>query len=208
MIMTKAAQLPFRQLNGIEAKVESDRRRDIMSQTNNVCKPPDRIYVGRSKINGFGLFSRKTITRGNVIEKLEGVVYPKATKRTIQIDRNRHLCSEYIDFINHCCRPNARLQVESGGIVLIAIEEIGCDKDEVTIDYNCSEYSLAESFSCRCCEPPRLIAGYSYLLETGQGDYLSRIERCVLPHLLSISSECLSNNQILNRHPGARGSES
>ncbi|WP_377830652.1 SET domain-containing protein-lysine N-methyltransferase [Bradyrhizobium lupini] len=173
----------------IEAKVESDRRRDIMSQTNNVCKRPDRIYVGRSKINGSGLFSRKTITRGNVIEKLEGVVYPKATKRTIQIDRNRHLCSEYIDFINHCCRPNARLQVEGGGIVLIAVEEIGCDRDEVTIDYNCSEYSLAESFSCRCCEPPRLIAGYSYLLETGQGDYLSRIERFVLPHLLSISSK-------------------
>ncbi|SFN94030.1 SET domain-containing protein [Bradyrhizobium sp. Rc3b] len=165
-----------------------------MSQTNNVSKPPDRIYVGRSKINGFGLFSRRTITRGNVIEKLEGAVGPLATKRTIQIDRDKHLCSEYIDFLNHCCRPNARLRVEGRGIVLIAIEEIGRDRDEVTIDYNCSEYSLAESFSCRCCEPARFIGGYRHLLETGQGDYLSRIEQFALPHLLSISSEYLSHN--------------
>ncbi|MCA1386116.1 MULTISPECIES: SET domain-containing protein-lysine N-methyltransferase [unclassified Bradyrhizobium] len=160
-----------------------------MNKTNLACKPSDRIYVGRSEINGSGLFSRRTISRGNVIERLEGEICPLATKRTIQIDRDKHLCSEYIDFINHCCRPNARLQIDDGGVVLIAMEEIGRDRDEVTINYNCSEYSLAESFLCRCCEPPRLIAGYRYLLEGDQGEYLQRIGQFVLPHLLSMSSK-------------------
>lgn len=145
------------------------------------------LFVGPSKISGFGLFSRRVIPKGDVVGKLYGVSLHVASKRTIQIDHHRHLCSDYIDFLNHDCRPNAYVQVERDSIVLNAIEQIGSEIDEITIDYNCSEYWLAESFTCRCCQTPNRIRGYRYLLESNQSDYLRRINRFLLPHLVKIS---------------------
>lgn len=147
------------------------------------------LFVAPSKINGAGLFSRRTISIGDTVGRLCGAVQPVANKRTIQIDRHRHICSDYIDFINHCCRPNAYVRVEDDSIVLNAIEQIDSQSDEITIDYNCSEYRLAESFTCRCCQSPNRIRGYRNLVETNKNDYLRRIGPFVLPHLLELSSE-------------------
>ncbi|WP_354130037.1 SET domain-containing protein [Bradyrhizobium sp. RT3b] len=141
------------------------------------------LFVGPSTLNGFGLFSRRAIQKGDVVGKLCGVSRPVASKRTIQIDHHRHLCSDYIDFINHNCRPNAYVRIERDSIVLNAIEQIGSESDEITIDYNCSEYWLAESFTCRCCQTPNSIRGYRHLLDSDQRDYLRRINRFLLPHL-------------------------
>lgn len=149
----------------------------------------DWLVIGKSTINGFGLFSRRTISRGEIVGGLCGVVLPAATKRTIQIGRHRHLCSDQIDFVNHHCRPNTYVQVEGDSIVLKAIDHVASEIDEITIDYNCSEYSLDESFMCRCCEIPSGIFGYKNLVETGQVDYLRRIDRFVLPHLVNMSFE-------------------
>ncbi|WP_057854433.1 SET domain-containing protein-lysine N-methyltransferase [Bradyrhizobium valentinum] len=160
-----------------------------MNQDHNAHETSGWLFVGTSKINGFGLFSSRTISSGDVVGKLFGAVLPVAHKRTIQIDRHRHLCSDYIDFINHSCRPNAYVRVEGASIVLNAIEQIRSDTDEITIDYNCSEYSLAESFSCRCCQIPNRICGYRYLVETNQNDYLRRINRFALLHLAEMTSE-------------------
>ncbi|MET4391770.1 hypothetical protein ABIB73_007562 [Bradyrhizobium sp. F1.4.3] len=107
-----------------------------------------------------------------------------ANKRTIQIDHHRHLCSDHIDFVNHNCHPSAYISVVSEAIVLNALEDIVGESDEITIDYNCSEYSLAERFMCRCCQNPNYVAGYEYLLQTYQRDYLRRINRFALPHLV------------------------
>ncbi|UPJ26334.1 SET domain-containing protein [Bradyrhizobium sp. CW1] len=147
------------------------------------------LFIGRSEINGFGLFSRKAISSGAVAGRLGGAILGTANKRTIQIDRHRHLCSDFIDFVNHSCRPSAYVRVESETIVLNAISEIGSETNEITIDYNCSEYSLAESFMCRCCRKPNHIAGYRYLMETNQKDYLRRIRRFTLSHLLQMAEQ-------------------
>lgn len=50
----------------------------------------------------------------------------------------QHLCSDYIDFIDHNCRPSAYVRVDGDNIVLKAIEKIASEADEITIDYNCS----------------------------------------------------------------------
>ncbi|WP_456744983.1 SET domain-containing protein-lysine N-methyltransferase [Bradyrhizobium sp. USDA 4354] len=144
----------------------------------------DWLFVGPSEINGFGLFSRKAISSGAVVGRLGGAILGTANKRTIQIDRHRHLCSDAIDFVNHNCRPSAYVRVVSDSIVLNALTEIGSETDEITIDYNCSEYSLAESFMCRCCRKPNYIAGYRYLMEANEYDYLRRINGFALSHLL------------------------
>lgn len=98
----------------------------------------------------------------------------------------QHLCSDYIDFIDHNCRPSAYVRVDGDNIVLKAIEKIASEADEITIDYNCSEYSLAESFECRCCHPPNRIRGYRYLMRSDQRDYLRHIS----PFLLHTSRRC------------------
>ncbi|MCK1292545.1 SET domain-containing protein [Bradyrhizobium sp. 30] len=147
------------------------------------------IFIAQSKINGLGLFSRRTIPKGNIAGTFTGAVLSVANKRTIQVDRHRHICSHYIDFINHNCHPNTYVRAESNAIVLYAIKPIESQSDEITIDYNCSEYWLAESFACRCCEPPNSIYGYRYLVDTDQSDYLRRINGFTLPHLVGSSSE-------------------
>lgn len=160
-----------------------------MNQNNYSHEVSGWLFVSVSKINGFGLFSRRAISRGDIVGKLSGIVLPAANKRSIQIDRYRHLCSDYIDFINHSCRPNAYVRVEGEIIVLNAIEQIDSDSDEITIDYNCSEYWLADSFTCRCCQTPNRIRGYRYLVETDQDDYMRRIAPVVLSHLVEVNSE-------------------
>ncbi len=173
-----------------------------MHQDDRANQTSSWLFVGPSKISGTGLFSRKTILKGDFVGELCGLVLPVATKRTIQMDRNRHLCSDYIDYINHCCRPNAYVQVEGDSIVLNAIEEIVSERDEITIDYNCSEYWLAESFMCRCCHPRSCIYGYRYLLEENQEDYLRRIDRFLLPYLVTIRSTYNpAERAFIKRHP-------
>lgn len=160
-----------------------------MTQDDYGYETSDWLSIGSSEINGFGLFSRKPISSGAVVGRLGGAIQGVANKRTIQIDRDRHLCSPFIDFVNHNCRPSAYIRVESETIVLNAISEIGSETNEITIDYNCSEYSLAESFMCRCCRKPNRIAGYRYLMETNQKDYLRRISRFALSHVLQMAED-------------------
>ncbi|WP_426420565.1 SET domain-containing protein-lysine N-methyltransferase [Bradyrhizobium genosp. A] len=157
-----------------------------MTSNNYVHETSAWLFVGSSNINGFGLFSRRSISSGAVVGRLGGAVLGTANKRTIQIDRHRHLCSGHIDFVNHSCRPNAYVMVVSEIVVLNAIEAIAGESDEITIDYNCSEYSLAESFMCRCCQNPNYIAGYRNLIQTNQNDYLRRINQFALPHLIQM----------------------
>lgn len=160
-----------------------------MTQDDCGCETSDWLFIGPSEVNGFGLFSRKKISSDAVVGRLGGAIQRAPSKRTIQIDRDRHLRSPFVDFVNHSCRPSAYVQVESETIVLIAISEIGSETNEITIDYNCSEYTLAESFMCRCCRRPNRIAGYRYLMETNQKDYLRRISRFALSHLLQMAED-------------------
>ncbi|WP_213257542.1 SET domain-containing protein [Bradyrhizobium sp. sBnM-33] len=168
-----------------------------MAQNDYPCEASNWLFVGPSKINGSGLFSKKTISSGAVVGRLGGTVLKAPNRRTIQIDRHRHLCSGHIDFVNHSCRPNAYVRVDSETIVLIALKQIRTESDEIMIDYNCSEYSLAERFMCRCCPIPNHIAGYRYLMETKQHEYLSRINPFALSHLVQMAEEeCLSRPEV------------
>lgn len=160
-----------------------------MNQDVHVHETSSSLFVAPSKVNGSGLFSRRTIPNGGIVARLHGSVLSTANKRTIQIGRRRHICSHYIDFINHGCHPNTYVRVEDDSIVLIAINLIGSESDELTIDYNCSEYCLAQRFSCRCCQPANRVYGYKYLVETNQADYLRRINQFVLPHIMELSYE-------------------
>ncbi|KRQ93592.1 hypothetical protein CP49_26225 [Bradyrhizobium valentinum] len=77
--------------------------------------------------------------------------------------------------------------VVSEMVALKAFNAIASESDEITIDYNCSEYSLAEPFMCRCCQDSNYIAGYGHLMKTNQHDYLRRINQFPLLHLVQMS---------------------
>ncbi|WP_407193091.1 SET domain-containing protein-lysine N-methyltransferase [Bradyrhizobium sp. STM 3566] len=165
----------------------SRRETHSMAPDDHASKTSNWLFVGPSEINGFGLFSRKPISCGAVVGRLGGVILAAANKRTIQIGRHRHLCSNVIDFLNHSCHPTAYVRVECEAIILTALAEIGGETDEITVDYNCSEYSLAERFMCRCCRKPNYIAGYRYLTETNQYGYLRSLGPFLLSHLVHTS---------------------
>ncbi len=69
------------------------------------------------------------------------------TWRTLQIDFQRHVRNDFLNFVDHSCEPNACLDIE--GRALVAVRDI-VEKEPVTIFYPGSEVELAESFVCNC----------------------------------------------------------
>jgi len=115
----------------------------------------------------------EAIAEGEVALVVDGVTTDKPSRYSIQVGEQEHVdLPEGLDparaagaypwqFLNHSCAPNARLVGRS----LVAAREIAVG-DEVTFDYNTTEYDMAEPFACRCgargCGGRR-IAGFRHL---------------------------------------------
>ena len=93
---------------------------------------------------------------GSVILALDGIASSLATRHTIQLGMSEHLqvpegtspahgIVRYPwQFLNHSCRPNARVR----GRELIALRAIKA-LEEVSFDYETTEWAMAEPFACR-----------------------------------------------------------
>jgi hypothetical protein len=72
------------------------------------------------------------------------------TWRTIQVDFNRHLKNDLLDYVDHSCDPNSVFDV--GRLAMIALRPI--KKDEaITFFYPGAEVELAMDFDCHCGSP-------------------------------------------------------
>jgi SET domain len=69
------------------------------------------------------------------------------TWRTMQLDCNRHVRNEFLNYVDHSCEPNALLEIDS--LSLMAIRDIP-KKQPVTCFYPGSEVELATEFPCKC----------------------------------------------------------
>ncbi|MGH9394164.1 MAG: SET domain-containing protein-lysine N-methyltransferase [Terriglobales bacterium] len=117
---------------------------------------------------------------GELLLELEGDAVSSPSRCSIQIGRHTHLvpCANadcVWRYLNHSCRPNAIVR----GRRLVALAPIAVG-DEVTFDYNCTEYEMAAPFRCRCghCDGV-VVGGFHHLNEQQRRERHS----CLAPYL-------------------------
>ena len=103
------------------------------------------------------------------IFKIDELVFPVVgecmdhpTVYTIQVAANRHVVTLYGKYVNHSCHPNCCFDTEH--LIFRALRTIAAE-EEITFDYNTTEYDLCWPFQC-CCgaiDCLRYIRGYKYL---------------------------------------------
>ena len=88
----------------------------------------------------------------------------------------------YWRFMNHSCEPSAIIR----GLDVLALRPIQ-PGEEVTFDYNTTEYEMAEPFECRCgsANCVGLVRGYRFLADQER----DRLRPWVARHLLSAADD-------------------
>lgn len=107
---------------------------------------------------------------GELILTIEGREVDRPDRYTVQVGDGVHITpGDDVDahperypwrFLNHHCRPNARVR----GRELVALRSIA-PGDEITFDYNTTELEMACPFECWCdaVEGRHEIRGFKYL---------------------------------------------
>lgn len=114
----------------------------------------EHLFLKKSKINGTGLYTNRTIKRGERVGIIHGdiEIIRKWTSHLSKISPNWIGIGRYswintksspFRYINHSCEPNTYIQ---GKRIVIALKDIN-QNDEVTMDY-----SLTEADSGWCIE--------------------------------------------------------
>lgn len=105
-----------------------------------------KIYIGKSKINGKGLFAGENINKGDRIQYINGKRVKNETKNSkesaaiinwIGVSKKSYINTEGTPFryINHSCDANAAIK---GTKTVVALRDIPKD-EEITIDYSMSD---------------------------------------------------------------------
>ena len=116
-----------------------------------------RIKVGKSSIEGNGIFADEAIKPGERIQYISGKVVKKLSKtkeEALSIPNWFGLSRQFwIDpegtpfrYLNHSCDPNAAI---AGKKILTALREIRPD-EEITIDYSITDADTLWEMACRC----------------------------------------------------------
>lgn len=133
----------------------------------------DKNRIGVLRAGGeFRLVALTPIAATTRLYCIEGEVTAIPTRYSVQIGPDTHIdlspdydLYEILDryywrFMNHHCEPNTRIRDRD----VIALRDIDV-WEEITFNYNTTEYAMAEPFRCRCGSPRchGLIAGFSAL---------------------------------------------
>jgi hypothetical protein len=129
------------------------------------------------------------IERGEVVLMVTGQEVAVPTRYTLQVDRDLHIEAEQDGdgpdgypvwrFMNHGCDPNILLR----GRGFVALRAIRAG-EEVTFDYDTTEWDMASPFRCHCSSPccRGTIRGYRHLTAAAR-----RRLPAVAPHLLALA---------------------
>ena len=157
-----------------------------------------RILAESSPLIVAGSTGQHRITAARAIRPAEtlltvgGVRMRIASRYSVQIDDNVHLNppagAEYLGaddsyiwrYLNHSCRPNAYFR----GLDVIALRGIASGED-VTFDYDSTEYDMAEPFVCQCGEAScrKIVRGFRYLDSTAREQLRPHLARHLWVHL-------------------------
>ncbi len=146
------------------------------------------IYA--KKINDFySICANRNIKKNEIILKLDGIIIDNPNKYTIQIGANQHVIfppscgkNDYLwRFLNHSCSQNAYFNIEEK--TLIALENIEKD-EEITFNYNTTEYEISEPFLCNCKSDNciKYVEGYKFL----SSEQRAEIQSLVTNHIFEI----------------------
>lgn len=130
-------------------------------------RPPYQKYdvaVRKSRIDGFGVFAAEPIPpkkkigeiRGEAISVAEGRRRAEGRQRIMIVEVSSRTAidasgsSDPMRFTNHCCSPNARLDIRDGRIEFYALRAIE-PGEEITVDYG--ETHHGGTLACRCGAP-------------------------------------------------------
>lgn len=104
--------------------------------------------------HGFGLVSQKAFQPGDLIVSANVVSASKERdSHSIQKDWNTHITVDLpAILINHSCDANVGIRDNEDAYDFFALKEIK-PGDELTWDYEASEYELSASFKCVCGSP-------------------------------------------------------
>lgn len=97
---------------------ESDIRKIVENTTDQTMTINDNCYLSDSTIAGIGCFSKRNFTDGCTIATAR-----KGDKRTME---GR--------YINHSIKPNCKMVIEGGDVLVLAIDNIFID-EELTVNY-------------------------------------------------------------------------
>jgi hypothetical protein len=147
------------------------------------------FFIAPSRIEGQGLFVAKSFSSGDVIGQLYGDIAPTQSRRSIQLGPNRHLNNKYLDYINHACVPSSYICVRGDTALLIALSSVAAHSDEITVNYNYSEYTLTLPFRCRCCPEANAIGGYRCLAKDADRNDNGFSNKYVLSYLRDLAAE-------------------
>jgi hypothetical protein len=147
--------------------------------------------LGVARINGeFRAVATEAVAAGEAIAYVEGVMVKRPSRYSIQVGVDEHVdggdlegLPELLDrrpwrFLNHACVPNAVIRGRS----VMAARAIAA-MEEVTFDYNTTEYDMAEPFPCRCGSAScvGVVSGFKHLSPEGR----ERRRANTAPHLLA-----------------------
>ena len=91
--------------------------------------------------NSKGLFSTEKYNKKDKIYRLQGIIYERPSRTTIEIGKNAHIDDEYGIYMNHSFAPTCI--IKDGCIFAL------CDinvNDELTFNYNENETSMSCPF--------------------------------------------------------------
>ena len=143
--------------------------------------PGDQVGVV-SDAQGQRLVALRAAAAGDSILWVDGLLTSQPSRHSVQVGPDAHVSPEGDTpghgcwrYLNHSCTPNAWLR----GRELVALRDIQAHED-LTFDYNTTEWELAEPFACHC--------GSATCLGTVRGfAHLSAAQRAglqgVAPHL-------------------------
>jgi len=119
-----------------------------------------KIYIGKSKLHGRGIFVSRDIKKGGRIMTLVGkevkhlIVSPTVAKRIsvniMGVGKNKWIDPQKREwvFFNHSCNPNTAIKNQ---IQVTALRNIKKD-EEITFDYSTTEADIFWSMKCYCKE--------------------------------------------------------
>ncbi len=118
-----------------------------------------RVRAAGSQEHG-RILAEEPIGPGEVVLRLGGALRSEPTQHSIQVGLHQHLDPGPAGgpagpwgehpwrYLNHGCEPNARV----AGLDLVAVRPIASG-EEVTFNYNATEWRLASPFTCWCGAP-------------------------------------------------------
>ena len=108
--------------------------------------PPKIDQCPSHSASGMGVFSRECIKADQWIGEFWGELWTTPTRLSVQFGPEEHIEPSHdciLRYLNHACAPNAAFRDR-----MLYARQVIETGEEITVDYNCTEYDLSASFEC------------------------------------------------------------